>query len=1566
MVPSLTHNLRPLVGGFALLFAFSLGTAEAQVPYNPNYNGYQQPFFGGPGQQPFNYTHTPEVVNGEVFGGFTTRGTVQVNAGNGPGWEDGYTSFSAFVPLMFSTQNHLFFIDARGFVAYNENGGANIGAGYRQYLPSINHFWGISGWIDTEDANAEATQLTRGGLSLELIGRWLQYRINGYVPFNDTETILSATDTTNPVFTGYNIALRNETAYRDQYGGLDGEVGGPLPLIGQYGFSGFLGAYYLTSDSGGSSGGFQFRMTEQINENIQVGMRVTHDSIFDTNVWLTLDMRTPRGSWYNYFKNNVLTIEDVYNQMDYEVERNYRVASKIREVTTLTALTDPKDGSPIMVVHVDPTATSGDGSFESPFPTLESLDSVTDTALDTGIEVASSWDIIRVVASTSATTLTNAGMLELQDCQRLLSSAVGHTFISGGTTYTLPGFTGGIAPTITNSNVSGIFSPAVISLGGVDPSTGTAFTGNNTEISGFTIDGSYTNASSTTSNRIGILGPPIAIAGAATGLTGLTDDAAGSGTSVEAAFNINRNTFTGVSAGALLTYDGNAGSSGSGIDSTPTGIIYANTVTGIGSGSNFGFSVESIVSGSTVSTTPLGLVVLDNTISAIAGEDANGNLVLDKGEDVTTGSGITNGLLDPGIGIYLSATGGAGIGIPALADIITIGGTTIYSDRNSDGLLDNIAGNSVTTSGKGFVASADTASTIAFNSYMNSYTGNLVAGTGARLSADGASTITANFYADTFSGNTGYQFGIDTAGASTVIATIDGDEGFAIGRTGTVGTTIASGTLGTGGIDVLNEEGSIVSLAIDNTIMTGSGNGPGINAESNDGSFFMLDVGTPFLSQTLPVYGSSNSITGFAGAGIGVILNDTSTGEIRIQNNTINSIVDDSNALTPFNGDGIYIGTTGSSTLDTLVGTAAAGSITNRLVSTNTTTQINCNFVGTNAALATGLGNADNGIELAASGSSTMNNVQIGNDTTATGATTGNVDNNDGNYVANNGTDGLFVSREGTATIDGLEVEDNSFINNSDDGAEFSIAGARASTSDLIDVTFEDNTSFSNGDDGVVVGAIGDGQLDINMFTNILFQNGGDGIQSQSTRRTATDASLITTSVGWLGNTITENGGHGIQMAGLHSGIIIGATGTFVDGAGNTDNASNLIDLNGLSGILMTGPGSFSIVNNDITRNGQSTATGVTDGTNGHGVDIQGAGFKSVTLTGNRITENTNDGVEFNNNGAESPFTFTLTASGNDVSDNGRRGYDILNQGTSDSVVLLSGETINGNGEEGVYVVNTSSTTQAQNVAATATLASDGAVTAEPYLIFSMTGSTLIGNGLTSGFSSTGLVMRVGTSGGEDDQGAFTIGVQAPNPDVGGVIATITGNTSSGNLGDDYYFESFTSTVDPTANVFTQTIVSPLNGTEEFDVTNEGQSDPLARLALTFNSNILDSIDATNVGAFYTNADGVKSAVNDPTDGVTAAQTGPFDTNTRPRNAQRIGIIGNTVAGVTLPGPDGPSVVFPGLGDSTFTVLGTDTNTIGGVIRLNSFVTVFGGSEDLPGEDAVPGFDQDFVWDLTP
>ncbi|HEX6987571.1 MAG TPA: hypothetical protein VF170_19485, partial [Planctomycetaceae bacterium] len=349
------------------------------------------------------------IPSGSVF---TPRLSTSSGVGDGLGWEEGYQSFGAWLPLGLNDDSMVLYLDAQGFTSFEESGGGNFTLGYRYYMPGFDRFVGAYAGYDIDAGNADSQTFHRFAVGAESVGRFLTYRVNGYIPTDYDGELVASGQVGDPFFQGNNILFLDRTLTRYQYGGVDGEIGGPLPLIGKYGLSGFLGGYWLTSEVDDAVG-FKARAEANINDDLQIGGKLTTDEIFDTNVWVTLTLRSPRGSLSDWFRRDWLRQPSVQTQMDRAPQREYRISTDVKTDEAPTLAIDPRTGQPILVLHVDPNGVGGSGTFEDPAAAINGPNNP-------------SYDIVYVRPGT----LLTDGPVVLFDDQRLLSTAVRHTFDS--------------------------------------------------------------------------------------------------------------------------------------------------------------------------------------------------------------------------------------------------------------------------------------------------------------------------------------------------------------------------------------------------------------------------------------------------------------------------------------------------------------------------------------------------------------------------------------------------------------------------------------------------------------------------------------------------------------------------------------------------------------------------------------------------------------------------------------------------------------------------------------------------------------------------------------------------------------------------------------------------------------------------------------------------------------------------------------------------------------------------------------------------------------------------------
>lgn len=699
-------------------------------------------------------------------------------------------------------------------------------------------------------------------------------------------------------------------------------------------------------------------------------------------------------------------------------------------------------------------------------------------------------------------------------------------------------------------------------------------------------------------------------------------------------------------------------------------------------------------------------------------------------------------------------------------------------------------------------------------------------------------------------------------------------------------------------------------------IATARNGGMGVNLVVPNNAQFSWTLGDSAVA--------ANNISGNTDAGVGIQLSGNATGTLAVENSTFDNTVAGGGNI--FGGAGLGINQTDTTVLNN--------------VTIGDVTLDNTGFSS----------NAGDGLRWRIAANAQLTNPIIRNVTAD----------------ANTG-DGLNFLRTGNGVVDNVTINSSTFTGNSDGiqiGSQFAM---------LVDEYTITNSTFDlNNANGISFNAQADARINTILTNNSITRSGQDGVNIVTVAVSPGDVAEVFSGLGaWTDNTFDTNGrlngnlGAGIDISGFHT-ITLG-----------TGANGNLIRNNGGDGIEINAPGTL-IVNNAVITGNVTAGTGnglagidlnsgggntlivlasVISNNNGDGLELDNSGLNTnISLVDNFIQFNTRDGVEFMdlNDG-----TLLINGTGvgtSVISDNGFRGVDIASAGADASTtVAINNTSILRNGQEGIYVVNSSDSNQEtaafRDNLANVALAAAGGIGSSSFLNLSITNNNINQNGQVSGtLGGSGVVLRVGTSRGGDN---FNVAGGFASNANGGVNATITGNTLTGNFGADMIAQSFVSTANPvtTAGAWTDQNENPRGGTADvFNVTNF-QSDPLARLDLVFQNNTGDELDVTRVGAAYTNDEPVfksrTQAQDNATDGG-ADDDGPFQVGTRSRNAQRLAARdvdiffnagGKLNPDLTIIGASGNSdnFLFSGLGQSTFRV-NQSGNTFINTVPGNGFV----------------------------
>ncbi|MBM3969023.1 MAG: hypothetical protein FJ302_04030, partial [Planctomycetes bacterium] len=627
----------------------------------------------------------------------------------------------------------------------------------------------------------------------------------------------------------------------------------------------------------------------------------------------------------------------------------------------------------------------------------------------------------------------------------------------------------------------------------------------------------------------------------------------------------------------------------------------------------------------------------------------------------------------------------------------------------------------------------------------------------------------------------------------------------------------------------------------------------------------------------------SNTVNGSRRGGVDLSLVITAVGAMQIRNNVITGTEDV--LATP---DALSI---------SLIGANLPQQATNVLRKSF----IEDNFIGVTAAGVAGQ-NLGNGIFINAQEQSEIQDLQIRRNT-----------------INNSGANSISILREGEArftTVDpeadqnrSVTIADNQVNVSSNNGIRID---ARNGSTDLLDFEVRGNVIRNNQQNGVQLIAQADARLLVDIIDNDIQFNGSDGINLSTIQNASSDKRQIGGT--WNKNTISNNTGNGINIVGRH-GLFDEATGTlspiYIGQEGNdpADGLSrgNVIENNAQIGVRVnvTGDSILGIANNLVrgNRGGGLQITGnqeqlaikantITDN-QGIGLHVTSTGTMDSTIRDNLITSQTNsaggvvgDGVQITSVGG----VMSLLMTNNDVSRNAGRGIDVLNAGSALQLQIGDGtaegsNSIFSNSLEGLYVVNSADAGQSQNVAASVTMSANGSPGSRSNMMLNVDQNTIQNNGINSGFSASGFVLRVGAVGSDGNVVSNVGSVGRSTGDAtpglnpfaeGRVNARVENNTFEGNFGNDFHVEPFLSSGPGSTGGQWDT-----NG---FDPAGL-QRDPLSRLNMVFEGNTGNGINVQNFAGFSNNEPQWKSRSSDPN---VANPPGPFGNTSRGRSVTNL------------------------------------------------------------------------------
>ncbi len=317
--------------------------------------------------------------SGEAFGAVLRGGVL---TGRGVGRNDTLTPIEV-MPYFFLEEG-MVFGDLRGFRSTEDNYGANVGFGYRHYVRQWDRIFGANFYYDYDNTSGQLFRQNGGGL--ETLGANWDMRLNTYFPVTQNTKEIDLSDPFNIRFNANNILFDQIRTFGVHLKGLDHELAVPLPgrYLERHNVKGVAGWYHFQQTGVKNTFGWKGRLEGDLTSNVHLGLEVTNDNTFDTNVVFTAAVS------YGGFKQPLGQPRNQFDRMTAHVERFYNAV--VQQVPFLEAglVAQDVDGTPLFVEHVasndpydrsniafirarapqfDPEAPLG--TFENPFLTIQ-------------------------------------------------------------------------------------------------------------------------------------------------------------------------------------------------------------------------------------------------------------------------------------------------------------------------------------------------------------------------------------------------------------------------------------------------------------------------------------------------------------------------------------------------------------------------------------------------------------------------------------------------------------------------------------------------------------------------------------------------------------------------------------------------------------------------------------------------------------------------------------------------------------------------------------------------------------------------------------------------------------------------------------------------------------------------------------------------------------------------------------------------------------------------------------------------------------------------------------------
>ncbi len=293
---------------------------------------------------------------------WVSRLSARHSIGPGVGYSDGFTSVDWFLPLLPDGDNSIWFGDFRTLLSTDHEFSANVGTGYRRYLPNQNRIYGFNAFWDTRQF--DGFTFNQAGLGFESLGECIDLEVNGYTPaVNDTSQ-------RSLRFVGNNLSIHTVNGLS----GMDFLIGYNVPAILEFHTRVLGGGYYFDSNNTPNAAGWRIRLETAFRDWLAVSAVAQDDDLFGRVVSVSMELRKPIEH-----KSNVVT-ESMRHKFrsssggGHDETIRHRLADPVHRQQQIalmenTQLATDLANVPLTFIHVV-SGAAGTGTFENPYGTI--------------------------------------------------------------------------------------------------------------------------------------------------------------------------------------------------------------------------------------------------------------------------------------------------------------------------------------------------------------------------------------------------------------------------------------------------------------------------------------------------------------------------------------------------------------------------------------------------------------------------------------------------------------------------------------------------------------------------------------------------------------------------------------------------------------------------------------------------------------------------------------------------------------------------------------------------------------------------------------------------------------------------------------------------------------------------------------------------------------------------------------------------------------------------------------------------------------------------------------------